>query len=321
MTTPTPTLADLAAGRRCWMVNVNRKRYDLDAHAAAGETDTWRFDSRHEKARAGDVVLFREGQPSAGLYVVGTVETAPSQGPDSQTGKLEWRAALKFEYVVDPPALRDELLADPVLAGFGPFRGYQGLNYFVPDGVVERLSEMLRGRLHPTSQIDNTLRNARKALRDHEAHVRDGLLDRVRAMSPDDFQRLIGRLLEALGYVDVNVVGRSGDRGIDITAKEPGHLGPALDTIIQVKRFAASNTIGRETVANLRGSRDPGQRAFLVTTSGFTPAAVDEARDEKKEPIILVDGEQLAELLMRHQLGVREVETVTLWEPDSSTLQ
>jgi restriction system protein len=138
----------------------------------------------------------------------------------------------------------------------------QGTNFLVPALVIDRLTELLQGRLYPLGRDDATLRNARQAMRDHRDHVRGELLARVRALAPGEFERLMARLLEALGYEDVSVVGRAGDRGIDIRAKEPGRLGPAIDTVVQVKRFGESNKVAGRTVRNVRGSRDPASGPF-----------------------------------------------------------
>ena len=99
-------------------------------------------------------------------------------------------------------------------------------------------------------------------------------------------------------------VGQSGDGGIDGIIKED-KLG--LDVVyIQAKRWEA--TVGRPTVQAFAGSLE-GQRArkgVLITTSQFSPDAKDYVtRIEKK--IVLIDGEQLAQLMIDHGVGVTEV--------------
>ncbi|HXX74075.1 MAG TPA: restriction endonuclease [Nitrospiraceae bacterium] len=145
------------------------------------------------------------------------------------------------------------------------------------------------------------------------------LLDRVRACSPQFFERLVVDLLVAIGYGGSRkdagqAVGRSGDGGIDGIIKED-KLG--LDAIyIQAKRWEA--TVGRPTVQEFAGSLE-GHRArkgVLITTSKFSQDAKEYVgRIEKK--IVLVDGEQLAQLMIDHKIGVTEVENYWVHRVDS----
>jgi hypothetical protein len=107
---PSP-LARLADGRRVSMVNVNRRVYDLFEHAFRGAIDDWRFQNRHGEVEVRDAVLFRIGEPSAGLYAAGEIVEPPREMAGSGGEPVAWRAMLKYECAIDPPALREELLA------------------------------------------------------------------------------------------------------------------------------------------------------------------------------------------------------------------
>jgi len=65
---------------------------------------------------------------------------------------------------------------------------------------------------------------------------------------------------------------------------------------VQAKRWLHS--VGRREVAELRGSLHPYARGTIVTTSHFTRAAVLEARDAGKAPIVLVDGLDFSRLVI-----------------------
>jgi restriction system protein len=135
------------------------------------------------------------------------------------------------------------------------------------------------------------------------------LLDRVKHAPPQFFEELVVDLLVTMGYGGSRkdagqVVGQSGDGGIDGIIKED-KLG--LDAIyVQAKRW--ENTVGRPTIQAFAGSLE-GQRArkgVLITTSQFSQDARDYvSRIEKK--IVLIDGEQLAQLMIDHNVGVAEV--------------
>lgn len=132
------------------------------------------------------------------------------------------------------------------------------------------------------------------------------LLNHIKSSPPRFFEQLVVDLLVAMGYggsrIDAGeAVGQSGDGGVDGIIKED-KLG--LDAIyLQAKRW--ENTVGRPVVQAFAGSLD-GYRArkgVLITTSQFSPEAKDYvSRIEKK--IVLIDGEELAKLMMDYGIGV-----------------
>ena len=100
------------------------------------------------------------------------------------------------------------------------------------------------------------------------------------------------------------VTGGSGDGGIDGTIREDA-LG--LDEVyLQAKRFAAGNTVGESDLRSFAGAIDAAgtTKGVFVTTAGFTRAAKGYvARSPKR--IILIDGQELARLMVKHDIGVR----------------
>jgi len=123
-------------------------------------------------------------------------------------------------------------------------------------------------------------------------------------MPPALFEKLIGELLIALGFDDntVQVTGRSGDGGIDVVGVMDIEGVTRIDVAVQVKRVARN--IVPEKIRALRGSLMPNQRGIFITTSDFTSLAEQESQSAGKVPISLVNGEQLLDLLFRHQIGV-----------------
>jgi len=144
------------------------------------------------------------------------------------------------------------------------------------------------------------------------------LLERVKNSLPRFFENLVVDLLVAMGYggskADAGqAVGRSGDDGIDGIIKED-KLG--LDVVyVQAKKW--EGTVGRPVVQAFAGSLE-GQRArkgVLITTSQFSQDARDYVtRIEKK--IVLIDGEQLAQLMIDHNIGVAEVASYVVKKAD-----
>jgi len=109
-------------------------------------------------------------------------------------------------------------------------------------------------------------------------------------------------------------IGKSGDEGIDGIIKED-RLG--LDIIyIQAKRW--DSTVGRPEIQKFAGALQ-GQRArkgIFITTSDFSRDAHDYAsRIDSK--IVLIDGEQLAQMLIDHNIGVAPVANYEIKRVDS----
>jgi len=145
------------------------------------------------------------------------------------------------------------------------------------------------------------------------------LLDQVRGASPAFFERLVIDLLVAMGYGGSRqdagrAIGRSGDEGIDGIIKED-RLG--LDAIyVQAKRWDA--TVGRPEIQKFAGALQ-GQRAnkgVFITTSQFSRDA-EEYTKVIASKIILIDGEQLASLMVDHNVGVTPVGVYELKRIDS----
>jgi restriction system protein len=140
------------------------------------------------------------------------------------------------------------------------------------------------------------------------------ILQRIKECPPEFFERLVIELLLAMGYggsrADAGrAVGRSGDGGIDGIIKED-RLG--LDTIyIQAKRW--DGKISRPEVQKFAGALQ-GQRArkgIFITTAEFTKEAEVFASviDSK---IVLINGGELASLMIDHGIGVSTVATYEL---------
>ena len=100
------------------------------------------------------------------------------------------------------------------------------------------------------------------------------------------------------------VTGGSGDGGVDGTIREDA-LG--LDEVyLQAKRYGDGNAVGEGDLRNFAGAIDAAgtTKGVFVTTAGFTRAARDYvARSPKR--IVLIDGKELARLMVRHGIGVR----------------
>jgi len=134
----------------------------------------------------------------------------------------------------------------------------------------------------------------RSAAAELEAALRAELLDRIRKLPPDFFERAVVRLLPAMGYGSdlggtAAAIGRSGDGGLDgMIDQDP--LG--LDRVyVQAKRYAADNPVGSPAILQFSGAlaQRGAARGVFITTSRFT----DDARATAArlpQRMVLIDG-------------------------------
>jgi len=153
-----------------------------------------------------------------------------------------------------------------------------------------------------------------------EATLAQELLDRIREAPPDFFERLLVSLLLSMGYGGSTAhagraLGRSGDNGVDGVIDQDA-LG--LDQVyIQAKRYKDGNSIGAGDIRDFFGSLDrhKATKGLFVTTSTFSPAAQETAAFLSKR-IVLIDGDQLATLMIRHNVGCRIEDTLYIKKVD-----
>ncbi len=152
--------------------------------------------------------------------------------------------------------------------------------------------------------------------------VKQQLLNVINHIDPYAFEQLVARLLSKMGYGNIIVTRRAADEGIDVVASIAVGV-MTLRTAIQVKRTASN--VGRPIVSQFRGDMLAMQnvdQGLIIATAGFTKGALEVARVPNTVPIILIDGDQLTNLLITHQIGVRvqHVEVIS-FDSDSLTIE
>jgi restriction system protein len=148
------------------------------------------------------------------------------------------------------------------------------------------------------------------------ADLRSQLLARIAELSPTFFERLVVDLIVAMGYggnrqTVAKRLGKSGDEGIDGVVNEDP-LG--LDMVyIQAKRYAADNTVGPERIQQFAGALvgQAASKGVFVTTSSFSKQAYEYAQ-KVPQRIILLDGDELARLMIQYGVGVRTERVVDI---------
>lgn len=141
-----------------------------------------------------------------------------------------------------------------------------------------------------------------------QSALRAELVGRILQNSPSFFEQVIVDLLVAMGYGGSHLnaaeqLGRTGDGGVDGVINED-RLG--LDRVyVQAKRYT-DVTVGRPDVQAFLGSLVGlgATKGVFVTTSTFSAQAKEFVRNLPQR-VVLIDGQQLADLMVEHNVGVR----------------
>lgn len=150
------------------------------------------------------------------------------------------------------------------------------------------------------------------------AKLADELLESIMKLTPDRFEQLVVNLLEKMGYGKGEAVGRSGDGGIDgIINQDPLGLEKVY---IQAKRW--SSQVGEPEIRNFSGSLDAkgAAKGVFITTSAFSSTAKETTRNISagNKLIRLIDGQELAALMVQHGVGVVTVSTYEVKKMDEN---
>jgi restriction system protein len=141
-----------------------------------------------------------------------------------------------------------------------------------------------------------------------QARLRDALLARIHVNSAAFFERLVIDVFHGMGYGgrarDLSrCLGRSHDGGVDgVIARD--ELG--LDLIyVQAKRLRPGSAVPVSQVRDFVGSLSAhkANSGIFVTTGRFSPSAHEFAATLPLR-LALVDGPKLADIMIRHNIGV-----------------
>lgn len=167
--------------------------------------------------------------------------------------------------------------------------GMVGLATWLPTGVAGRIEENNRD-------------------------VRKRLLERVSMASPSSFEALVGELLVAMGFEDVEVTRVSNDGGVDVRGTLVVAETIRIRMAVQAKRW--KNNVQAPTVQQVRGSLGAHEQGLIIATSDFSNGARNEATRHDAAPVALMNGEQLAVLLAKHEIGtyIQSYDLLTLDE-------
>jgi restriction system protein len=175
-----------------------------------------------------------------------------------------------------------------------------------PKEVKKFFHEEVRKRRK--SQPDRTTTPGEAAPENEESEVTESWRTTLHSvltkkLSAAAFERLIQRLLRESGFIQVEVMGRSGDGGIDGKGIARIHGFMSFHVVFQCKRW--QGVVGSAEIRDFRGAMvGRADKGLFITTGSFSRDALKEAVRDGAPPIDLIDGDQLAEKLKELKLGV-----------------
>lgn len=184
----------------------------------------------------------------------------------------------------------------------GYLQQFKGFNEFVEKSTASEKKDTTEIERTPQDTLEDAFQTMNRVLEEE-------ILDEILNQSPDFFERLVVKLLQKIGYGSFTpeagiVTQRSNDEGIDGIIKED-KLG--FDMIyIQAKKWDKNSTIGRPEIQKFVGALvgKGANKGLFITTGKFSKGAVDYSNEQHSTKIVLVDGEELAKLMIEYNLGV-----------------
>ena len=133
------------------------------------------------------------------------------------------------------------------------------------------------------------------------------LIDVLRGLSPEGFEKITRELLRESGFENVEVTGGSADGGIDGYGILEINPFVSFKVLFQCKRYKDGNTVSRAQVGDFRNAMiGRAEKGIIITTSTFSNSAIKEANREGAPQVELVDGMKLVEMFERVELGLKK---------------
>jgi restriction system protein len=176
---------------------------------------------------------------------------------------------------------------------------------------IRRLIKEVAAQAKPRAVDETETPGSSDEIAPQVANYREELARTLQSLPAAGFERFCQRLLRESGFQEVTITGRSGDGGIDGIGILQVNALVSFKVLFQCKKYAGSVTPShvRDFRGAMTGRADKG---IIITTGSFTSDARKEAIRDGAPPIELVDGEKLAGMLEKLELGLRPRQTYEL---------
>jgi len=271
--------------------------------------DKWQPSHTGEQFLANDPLVLREIDDAEGIFALLDILATKEQAKRSDI-LPDWQAFLqensKFTAESSSKTTLYQRLVNVIDRGLVE---KDGNSYQIAEPGMQWLNTDSQHQPKTNDPRADILRAAKQFNAEQKAKLKQNLL----TMDPYDFEHLIGMLLEAMGYDEVEVTKASGDKGVDVKGSVQVGI-TRITEVIQAKRHAG--TIGRPVIDQLRGALPYHKaiRGTIITTGKFAEKCEGSAMFPGAAPITLIDGDRLIELLVEHGIGIqkRKIELLEL---------
>lgn len=203
-------------------------------------------------------------------------------------GELRKVWLFEFQIFSDLPEIKVETLIDPFVPLYEKFKK----EVLPDDKVIESLlSEKREGNGDLVEINEESVKNI------------ENLKVKLLTINPYEFEKIMADLILHTGFINVNVTKKSGDDGVDVNALLRQSFSLDLKFQFQIKRW--KHSVGRNEVANLRGSLGFNSFGVIISTSHFTSSAINESQGVGKAPINLVGMKELYDIILKTKFSFK----------------
>lgn len=171
--------------------------------------------------------------------------------------------------------------------------------------------EIYKNKSAPSAEISQTATQENTPI---AQNLKSQILDEISQKKPSFFEYLVARLLEKMSY-GVGILTKSGtDGGIDGIIDED-ELGLSQ---IYVQAKSWQGAVSRPEIQKFVGAISDKQtkKGVFITTSKFSKDAKEYAANVQSHTVVLIDGERLAELMIKYKLGVQVRQNIEICDID-----
>jgi restriction system protein len=153
-----------------------------------------------------------------------------------------------------------------------------------------------------------------------DAAIGNEILRKIQNMPFDFLEKIVLKLLTAMGYGDsessIQHLGKSGDEGVDGVINQDV-LG-LQRVYVQAKRNNDGNTIGRPEIQKFVGALSGlgASGGVFITTSKFSNEAKEYVSKNMTQKVVLIDGFELGQLMVKYGIGVQITNKYQIVEVD-----
>lgn len=202
-----------------------------------------------------------------------------------------------------------ENIHNPSSKSIRHFRLVEGGKFIPLDSPIQ--IEMATKNGDRVDEDNEKIQETDRALRQHadnyNARIKRDLLESLKGLSWEEFERFTAQMLDAYGFEDVEPTPLRGDKGIDGRGKLKVGL-VKMDVAFQCKRWT-DTPVGRGEIDRFRGAiQGESEQGIFFTTSEFTSGAKQISIKKGAVPVILIDGKGIVDLMVDKEFGVQKHE-------------